>query len=61
MKYILVKNGDLLQPIAAKYLGDATLWPYIAFSNGLSDAKIQGMGVLLIPDVPTTLTGGILT
>jgi len=60
MKVITVKEGDLLQKIAAMYLDDATLWIYISQANGLIDSKILGMGQIVIPDVSTALTGGLL-
>lgn len=59
-QYIMVKEGDMLQKVAAVFLGDATLWVYIARANGLLDAKVKGMRKLLIPDVSRDLTGGLL-
>jgi hypothetical protein len=59
MQIINVVEGTLLQRVAATYLGDATLWIYISQANGLIDSKILGMGQIIIPDVDSSLTGGI--
>jgi hypothetical protein len=56
MLSITVTSGNLFQ-IAANYLGDATMWIYIAELNGLGDPFIYTMTQLQIP-AATNLTGG---
>jgi hypothetical protein len=48
-----------LMHIAARLMGDATLWYTIAQANDLSDYMVTGTVTLVIPTPDPTLSGGI--
>lgn len=58
MKIITAVDANLFR-IAAEELGDATQWIRIAQLNKLSDPKLSGVVILLIPPVNPALGGGI--
>lgn len=52
---IYVSNTSLFD-IAARYLGNALLWTYIAEANGLTDPWITPLTTIFIPNVVSTST-----
>jgi hypothetical protein len=58
MRTIMVAGGDLFR-IAAQELGDATQWIRIAQLNQISDPMLEGVVMLMIPDVDPNAGGGI--
>jgi nucleoid-associated protein YgaU len=56
-------TSTTLFALAARYYGDALLWPVIAQANGLSDPWVQGQATLRVPDLPqqSTTPTGLLT
>lgn len=54
-KIVYVSNTTLFH-LAAKYLGDALLWTFIARANGMSDPWITPNTAITIPNVVSTAT-----
>ncbi|MDR3536526.1 MAG: hypothetical protein P4L71_08500 [Acetobacteraceae bacterium] len=59
MRSITVTRGNLFQ-IAAQYLGDATMWIYLAQLNQIKDPSIQAVTVLTLPAASNLQGGGIV-
>ncbi|MCQ8277791.1 hypothetical protein NFI95_04950 [Acetobacteraceae bacterium KSS8] len=54
-------SGTNLFAVAAAELGDATQWYRIAAINGLTDPMLYGVTTLLLPEMDSTLGGGVPT
>lgn len=54
-------SGTNLFAVAARYLGDATLWYKIASLNNMTDPWITTTVTLLLPSSGGVSNGGILT
>lgn len=52
---------DNLFAIAARMLGDATLWVYLADLNDLEDPFVEGVRVLKSPTPKGLQSGGVLS
>ncbi len=59
MRSITVSGGNLFQ-IAAQYLGDATMWIYLAELNQIQDPFFQTITVLALPAASNLQGGGIV-
>ena len=51
--------GTNCYALAAQYLQDATQFIRIMQQNNLTDPQIYGLTILVIPDLDTTVTGGM--
>lgn len=51
----VVKSGDTMQNLSAKFLGDARLWRYIAFVNNLRFPYIDTTGIPGTADIGDTI------
>jgi hypothetical protein len=59
-RMVQVSNTTLFH-LAAKFFGNALLWPFIAEANGLIDPWIFAQTTIIIPNqVPTSTPTGIL-
>ncbi len=59
MRSLTVDTGNLFE-IAARALGDATMWIYLAELNQLRDPFIQAMTVLTLPGASNLQVGGVV-
>jgi hypothetical protein len=59
MRSITVSHTTLFH-IAAQYLGDATMWIYLAELNHLQDPFIEGLVELSLPRASNLQGGGIV-
>lgn len=59
MRSVTVAGGNLFQT-AAQYLGDATLWIYLAELNQIKDPFIQAVTVLTLPAASNLEGGGVV-
>lgn len=50
MREVAVAGGDLFR-IAAEYLDDPLQWAAVAATNGLEDFLVEGVAVLVLPEV----------
>jgi hypothetical protein len=57
---VIVINNDNLFSLAARLLGDATMWIYIAEVNGVKDPMVRNMMTLNVPSTGNLRGGGIV-
>lgn len=59
MQSVTVSRTSLFH-IAAQYLGDATMWIYLAEFNRLRDPFIEELTVISLPSASNLRSGGII-